>query len=138
MSKPQNIHISAALITDENGRCLLVRKKGSTFFIQPGGKLEPGETAEEALVRELQEELNLSIRIESLNPLGRFTDIAINEPEHNLFADVFKIDFLPSTDAVPAAEIEEVIWLRPEDAKTVELAPLTANQLIPLVTMKPI
>lgn len=138
MSKPQNIHISAALITDENGRCLLVRKKGSTFFIQPGGKLEPGETAEEALVRELQEELNLSIRIESLNPLGRFTDIAINEPEHNLFADVFKIDFLPSTDVVPAAEIEEVIWLRPEDAKTVELAPLTANQLIPLVTMKTI
>lgn len=138
MSKPKNIHISAALITDENGRCLFVRKKGSMFFIQPGGKLEPGETAEEALVRELQEELNLSISIESLVSLGRFTDIAINEPEHNLFADVFKIDSLPSVVTEPAAEIEEVIWLRPEDAKTVELAPLTANQLIPLVTMKPI
>ncbi len=43
MSTSQNICIASAIITDEYGRCLLVRKRGTTHFIQPGGKMEPDE-----------------------------------------------------------------------------------------------
>lgn len=47
------IRIAAAVIADAKGRILLVRKRSSFFFMQPGGKREEGETALETLAREL-------------------------------------------------------------------------------------
>ena len=37
------ISVVAALIRDERGRVLLVRKRGTAVFMQPGGKRHPGE-----------------------------------------------------------------------------------------------
>src|SRR5438309_1978421 len=51
------VEVAAALLTDSAGRLVLVRKRGTTRYMQAGGKLEPGETARQALVRELGEEL---------------------------------------------------------------------------------
>ena len=48
----QVISIVAALIRDEAGRVLLVRKRGTHAFMQPGGKRDPGEDDATALVRE--------------------------------------------------------------------------------------
>lgn len=53
MSNNQDICIAAAILTDESGRCLLVRKRGTTHFIQPGGKMEPNESPVAVLTREL-------------------------------------------------------------------------------------
>ena len=53
----ETIRIAAAIILDSDGRVLLVRKRGSAFFMQPGGKHEPGESDLDALRRELREEL---------------------------------------------------------------------------------
>ena len=55
--KPNVIRIAAAVVTDMAGRSLLVRKRGSTIFMQPGGKIESGESALDALTRELREEI---------------------------------------------------------------------------------
>lgn len=49
------IRISAAVIVDAEGRILVVRKRGTTAFMQPGGKIDPGETALAAVRRELVE-----------------------------------------------------------------------------------
>ena len=38
------ISVVAALIRDEDGRVLLVRKRGTAAFMQPGGKRDPGES----------------------------------------------------------------------------------------------
>lgn len=70
MSANQQIHVSAVVITDSEGRILLVRKRNTSFFMQPGGKPDAGETAEQALIRELNEELQLEITPEQLHPLG--------------------------------------------------------------------
>jgi 8-oxo-dGTP pyrophosphatase MutT (NUDIX family) len=51
--KPTGLRIAAALLIREDGHTLLVRKRGTTSFMQPGGKIDPGETAQRALVREL-------------------------------------------------------------------------------------
>ena len=48
------IHIVAAVILDDRGRALVVRKHGASRFIQPGGKPEPGESPLQALARELE------------------------------------------------------------------------------------
>src|SRR5258707_3860570 len=59
MSEP--IRIVAALIRDESGRVLLVRKRGTAAFMQPGGKRDPGEDDVTALARELNEELGCRV-----------------------------------------------------------------------------
>lgn len=72
MSTSQNICIASAIITDEYRRCLLVRKRGTTHFIQPGGKMEPDEPPVVALMRELQEELNLNLTGQDFSYVGRY------------------------------------------------------------------
>ncbi|KAB2897185.1 MAG: NUDIX domain-containing protein, partial [Dokdonella sp.] len=56
MSQPRLIRTVAAVIADDAGRVLLVRKRGSRIFIQPGGKPVAGEDALATLARELAEE----------------------------------------------------------------------------------
>ncbi|HXW47746.1 MAG TPA: NUDIX domain-containing protein [Streptosporangiaceae bacterium] len=53
-----------AVITDESGRLLLIlrgHEPGMGLWSIPGGRVEPGETDEQAVVREAQEETGLSV-----------------------------------------------------------------------------
>lgn len=131
MTAPR-IHVSAALITDAAGRVLFVRKRGTTTFMQPGGKPEPGETAAEALARELEEELGLVVAPELLRPLGSFEADAANEPGHRVVADAFALSAEPD-DVSPRAEIEELRWIAQSEASAQPLAPLSLEHLLPLV-----
>ncbi|WP_437610530.1 NUDIX hydrolase [Erwinia sp. V71] len=78
MNEEKVIHIAAAVITDEPGRMLLVRKRNTTCFMQPGGKIEAGERAEKALIRELREELQIDVAEQDVTFVGQFTDTAAN------------------------------------------------------------
>lgn len=51
--------VAKALITDETGKILVV-KEGQDFWSLPGGGLEHGETAQDCLKREIQEEIGIS------------------------------------------------------------------------------
>lgn len=122
------IHIAAALITDAQGRLLLVRKRGTQAFMQAGGKIEPGETPADALIRELREELGSAPT--DLESLGEFAAPAANEPGHVVAAHLFRATVTSSIRA--AAEIEEVVWVTPEEATALPLAPLTRDRVLPL------
>lgn len=128
---PRRIHVAAAIVTDPAGRAVLVRKRGTTGFMQPGGKIERGESALATLVRELREELELEVDVDSTEFLGSFEAAALNEPGQTVRAEVFAL----TTDAELRAggEIEEVYWLAsPDDTESVELAPLTLDVMLPL------
>lgn len=127
---PNTIRIAAALLIDSQGRTLLVRKRGTQAFMQPGGKIDAGETPVQALVRELHEELGLRIDPAQASHLGQFSAPAANEPGFEVQAQLFRVE----TDAVvtPAAEIEEVVWLAPDQAPALALAPLTRDLILPL------
>ncbi len=122
------IRVVAALILDENDRMLLVRKRGTVTFMQPGGKVEPGELLDDALARELREELGLLVDPARLDHLGRFVSEAANESDHLVEAEVY---FLRSSAAVrPAAEIEELAWIELSNPEGMRLAPLTTDHLM--------
>lgn len=131
-----DIHVSAAVIVDDAGRVLVVRKHGTTRFMQPGGKPEPGETAAETLVRELHEELGLVLDPDDLEPLGRFVSDAANEPGHRVVADAFSAS-IPGARIVAQAELAEFRWITPADAETLPLAPLSVEHLLPLAWRRP-
>jgi 8-oxo-dGTP diphosphatase len=55
-----------AIVTDEQGRLLMIQRghdPGAGLWSIPGGRIEPGETDEQALVRELLEETNLQVKV---------------------------------------------------------------------------
>lgn len=120
----------AAAIADASGRLLLVRKRGTSAFMRPGGKIEPHEAPLDALMRELHEELGLLIDPAKTSPLGLFSAKAANEPDSTVEAELFAVSI--EAEPMPAAEIKEMIWLDPGSARDIELAPLTRDVVLGL------
>ena len=133
MNTTAPIRIAAAILTRPDKKMLVVRKRGTDAFMQPGGKIEPGEEPAEALCRELAEELGLAVTPAELSFVSRFTAPAANEPGLFVFAEVCRL----RTDAVvePGAEIEEVVWIDPVRPARLDYAPLTRDFLIKLLAM---
>jgi 8-oxo-dGTP diphosphatase len=125
------ICIAAALIDDGRGRIFLVRKRGTTAFMQAGGKIEPGEAPLDALARELAEELDFASAGNEARFLGTFSSEAANEPDHRLEAHLFHIR-VGDRALRPAAELEEGLWVSPDAAARLPLAPFTRDHVLPL------
>jgi len=124
------IKIVAALISDETGRVLLVRKRGTRTFMQPGGKRDSGEDDIAALSREIAEELGCGIVPASIRSLGEFNAVAANEPGFFVQASLYRIDV--TGEITPNQEIDEAIWIDPAAPPDVDLAPLTRDHVLPL------
>jgi 8-oxo-dGTP diphosphatase len=70
-SRPILFVVAAALVDADNRVLIAERPAGKSLaglWEFPGGKLAPGETPEEALVRELKEELDIEVCLECLAP----------------------------------------------------------------------
>ena len=117
------IRVAAAVIRDESGHLLVVRKRGTATFMQPGGKSMAGESPADAIRREVVEELGVEVAASSVQPLGRYVADAANEPGDTVEADVFIVGLAGEPRA--AAEIEEIAWVDPAEPGDRELAPLT-------------
>ncbi len=128
------IKIVAALICDDAGRMLLVRKRGTTAFMQPGGKRDPGEDDIAALSREIAEELGCRLVRSSIRPLGEFDAIAANEPGCRVQACLYGVDVIG--DITPSHEIDETVWIDPAAPADIPLAPLTREHVLPLASMR--
>ncbi|WP_210640559.1 MULTISPECIES: NUDIX domain-containing protein [unclassified Pseudomonas] len=123
------IRIAAALLIGPDGHTLLVRKRGTRAFMQPGGKIEAHEQPVQALARELEEELGLTIDPAQARYLGLFSAPAANEPGFTVQAEVFLLSI--DVPVSPAAEIEEVRWIDPAGDSDLVLAPLTGEVILP-------
>ena len=135
------IVVSAVRVFDAAGRLLTVRKRGTSMFMHPGGKPEPGETAAHAAARELQEEVGIIVDPDELQLMGVWIADAANEASTDSEATVFTA---PGTwTAHPSAEIDEIRWLDlaalDQGARLpTDLAPLLTDHILPeLAALRP-
>lgn len=129
------------------GELLTVRKRDTTMFMLVGGKIEEGETAPTAAVREISEEVGLNVAPERLETLGRFCSPAANESATWIDSTVFAVtapaqlmdedEANTAPDPSARAEIEELrqLNLHPEAVAEAEatLAPLIRRQILPVL-----
>lgn len=128
--QPLHFVVAAVCLRDHRGRLLSVRKEGTSRFMLPGGKLEPGETARDAAIREIREEVG--VELADVELLGEFHGAAANEPGATLESTVFTARALG--EPVACAEIAEVRWVDPADLPAdLPLAPLLEHQVVPVL-----
>ncbi len=130
-ASPPPIRIVAALVQDGD-RILTVLKRGTTTWMLPGGKPEPGETEEASLAREVAEELGTGLDGEAAL-IGRYLAIAANEPDRQVEAAVFAVRLASTPRA--QAEIAEMRWIDPARAG-LRLAPLLTDHVLPALKLK--
>lgn len=123
-------YVTAAYCLLRDGHLLTVRKAGSQRFMLPGGKIDPGESAPEAAVREVTEEVGLDVAGRG-ELLGRFHDVAANEADSYVDATVYVAELLPEDNPSPRAEIAEQRWLDLRAPLPDDLAPLLRNHVVP-------
>ncbi len=123
------IVVSAVCVCNSAGHLLTVRKHGTSRFMNPGGKPDPGESAVEAATRELLEETGIVILPAQLQFLGTWVAAAANEAATEIVATVFTA---PGTwTAEAAAEIAEIRWLDLNAPLPNDLAPLLTEHVLP-------
>lgn len=121
------LDIVTAVIRDADGRMLLVRKRGTTVFMKPGGKRDGGEDDLATLARELDEELGC--RLVHAELLGHFSAPAANEAGFTVQSATYLAAV--EGDIAARAEIEELAWIDPAAPGDLRLAPLLTEQVLP-------
>jgi len=127
--------VSAVVLRDIDGRILVVRKRGTSKYMLPGGKIEAGESPAEAAVRELHEEVGADLEPESLAFLGEWTAPAANEAGLTVHGHIFEHPWIDGLAV--RAEIEDLLWLHPDEmVMRDDLAPLLVTRVLPALANK--
>lgn len=98
-----------AFIEIQNQKVLVTRSKGKSKYYIPGGKREMNETDEQALMREVKEELNVSINQKTIGYVGTFKAQADGKPKGiNVRMTCYEAKY--EGDLKPSNEIELIDW----------------------------
>ena len=123
--------VTAVALVDADGRVLLAqRPEGKSLaglWEFPGGKVEPGETPEAALIRELHEELGIDTHASCLAPL---TFASHSYDEFHLLMPLFICRRWKGI-AQPR-EGQKLAWVRAKDLRSYEMPPADVP-LIPII-----
>jgi 8-oxo-dGTP diphosphatase len=119
---PAIMMVVAAALIDREGRVLVQRRPAGKMMAGlwefPGGKIEPGETPESALVRELDEELGIAVDLSRLSPA-----VFASEPlagRHMLLL----LYICRSWEGAPRAlDAEELMWCTPDSLRALDMPP---------------
>ncbi|MGW4071663.1 NUDIX hydrolase [Nocardia grenadensis] len=123
---PNSVKVAvSALVQDEQGRILLIRRSDNGKYSVPGGGLEAGETVTQAVVREVREETGIDVEVTEL--VGVFSN-----PEHIIAYDngevrqEFSICFRAQPiggDLRTSDESTEVEWVQPTELSDRDIHP---------------
>ncbi|MCR6501755.1 (deoxy)nucleoside triphosphate pyrophosphohydrolase [Shinella sp. CPCC 101442] len=132
VAKPRRILLVAACaLVDADGRVLLAqRPEGKSLaglWEFPGGKVEPGETPEQTLIRELDEELGIATKIPCLAPL---TFASHTYDDFHLLMPLYVCRRFEGT--AHGREGQAVKWVRPKALRDYPMPPAD-EPLIPFL-----
>lgn len=115
----KQIEVVAAIIHDEHGRVFATQRgygEWKDYWEFPGGKIEPGETAEEALRREIWEELETRIAVENL-----VETVEWDYPQFHLTMHCYLCHV--ESGHLELKEHEAAKWLRKDEIESVNWLP---------------
>ncbi|MFC5601858.1 (deoxy)nucleoside triphosphate pyrophosphohydrolase [Sporosarcina koreensis] len=117
---PKIVHVVGAIIHNEEGNILCARRSSNMTFPGywefPGGKIEPGERPQTALLREIKEELHCDIAV------GQFVEETIYT--YDTFTVRLETYFAEIINGTPIAyEHSELKWVPCSDLNSLEWAP---------------
>ena len=116
----ETIHVAAAIIENNNKEILAAKRsdvsEGPAWEF-PGGKVEDGETPEEALRREIDEELGCALQL-----VLPFDTVEHDYPDFHLSMDVFMVTLAPG-NAPETREHSELRWVNKDQLTEVEWLP---------------
>lgn len=119
------LEVVAALIW-ENDRFLICRrpahKTQAMLWEFVGGKVEPGETPEEALVRECREELDVTVE-----PLSVFTQVTHDYPDVRVHLTLFSTRIVSGEPKL--LEHSAIEWITPSEIPDYDFCPADAEIL---------
>jgi 8-oxo-dGTP pyrophosphatase MutT (NUDIX family) len=111
----------------DNKRILLCRKNRDTsLLIVPGGKIDPGETDEACIRREIREELDCEVAIGEF--LGTYSDVAAGAEHLTVRVDLYAGTL--KNEPKPMNEIAELVWFGAADDRELLSATLK-NKIVP-------
>ena len=114
----RQIRVVAAILRDK-GRIFAAQRGYGAYkdwWEFPGGKIEPGETPEEALKREIREELGTEIAVGQ-----RYMTVEYDYPEFHLSMDCFLCEVI--SGELTLLEAEDARWLAREELYSVKWLP---------------
>lgn len=114
----KTVEVVAAIII-KDGRVFATQRGYGEFkdgWEFPGGKIEPGESRKEALVREIKEELDADIRVGTLLETVEYDYPAFHLTMHCFFCELISEDIV-------LKEHEDARWLSEEELGTVDWLP---------------
>ena len=115
----KQIEVVAAIIRDAEGRIFATQRgygEWKDWWEFPGGKMEAGETPEEALKREIREELSTEISVDKF-----FCTVEYDYPSFHLTMYCYLCSLL--TEALHLNEHEAARWLSKDELECVEWLP---------------
>ena len=121
--------LNANAVIIENKKLLTTRERGRKLCLMPGGGIETGETPKQTLIRELNEELGISVNQNNLEFIGEFSAPATGRKT------VRKTHLFLVKDHVgnihPQNEIAEVKWISTKDLPKLSLEWILKHQIVP-------
>jgi 8-oxo-dGTP diphosphatase len=117
---PEVIEVVAALIQDGEGRYLITRRRGGSHLAGmwefPGGKREPGEALEDAMRRELTEELSASFGVGE-----KVETVRWEYPERTVVIHFYRCRLESGT--IEPLESQAMDWVTPERLRELDFPP---------------
>ena len=126
--------VAAVALFDEDNRVLIAQrpegKQLAGLWEFPGGKIDAGERPEEALIRELHEELDITVKADCLAPL---TFASHAYPDFHLLMPLYVCRRWEGF--VHAREGQALKWVRPHDLRQYPMPPADEPLIPPLIEL---